>query len=89
MFDWDDSNLGHVDRHGVEPDEAEQAILDPDRVSASAYNVAGERRWALIGATEGGRLLFVVYTRRGSLIRVVSARGATDQNKRQYRRRGK
>ena len=73
----------------MEPGDTEDAVLDPRRIGAPAYNVASERRWALLGATEGGEILFVVYTRRGGRIRVVTARGATNQEKRRYRKGGK
>lgn len=53
-FEWDDDNIGHISRHDVEPWEAEEAILDPDRAGASARNVRGERRYAVVGATELG-----------------------------------
>lgn len=64
-------------------------MLDPRRIGMPAYNVEGERRWALLGATEEGRQLFVVYMRRRGRIRVVSARNATAGEKRRYRKRGK
>jgi len=51
--------------------------------------VAGEKRSAVVGAARGGRLLFVVFVRRGELIRVVSARDAVASEKRAYRRRRK
>ncbi len=86
-FDWDDDNVEHIARHGVEPWEAEEAMLDPDRVGASARNVSGERRFAVVGSTESGRMLFVVFTRREERIRVITARDADDSEKRRYRRR--
>jgi uncharacterized protein len=89
LFDWDEDNVSHVRGNGIEPHEAEEAILDPGRVSVFAYNVSGERRWALLGATEPGDLLFIVYTRRHGRIRVVTARMASDREKRRYRTRGK
>lgn len=49
----------------------------------------GERRYAVLGSTEDGRRLFVVFTRRGSATRVISARDATDAEKQVYRTRGK
>ena len=45
--------------------------------------------WALLGALEGGETLFVVYTRRRGRIRIVTARPATDREKRRYRKGGK
>ena len=89
LFDWDDANIDHLARHGVEPDEAEDALLDPHRVARDAYNVAGEKRSAVVGVAGSGRLLFVVFVRRGDLIRIVSARDTIDIEKRAYRRRGK
>ncbi len=89
LFDWDEHNIAHVLENGVEPDEAEQAVLDPRRVGTPAYNMGRERRWALLGATEEGRVLFVVYARRRGLVRVVTARDATPRERGRYRKRGK
>jgi uncharacterized DUF497 family protein len=88
-LDWDDGNRDHVLENGVEPSEAEEALLDPDRIGVSAYNVREETRWAALGRAEGGRMLFVVFTRRDSKVRVVTARDAKRREKRRYRRRGK
>jgi uncharacterized DUF497 family protein len=85
-FDWDDENLAHISRHGVEHWEAEEALLDPDRIGIPARKVARETRRAALGTTEAGRVLFVVYTRRRGKIRVVTARDAENREKRRYRR---
>jgi hypothetical protein len=34
LFDWDEDNVSHVRGNGIEPHEAEEAVLDPGRVSA-------------------------------------------------------
>jgi uncharacterized DUF497 family protein len=60
-FEWDDGNRRHVREAGVEPYEAEEVVLDLHRIGTSAYGVESERRWALLGATEEGRVLFVVF----------------------------
>jgi uncharacterized DUF497 family protein len=86
VFEWDDGNIEHLAPHAVEPDEAEEALLDTRRIGMPAHQVAGERRWAALGATESGRVLFVVFTRRGRQIRVISARDATARERRRYRR---
>jgi uncharacterized DUF497 family protein len=41
----------------------------------------------MVGSTEAGRILFVVYTVRSGRIRPITAREAGDGNKRRYRRR--
>ena len=88
-FGWDRANVDHIAWHGLEPEEVEDALLDPEGVPAAAYNVATnsgvERRSGFIGATEAGRILYVAYTKRGGVIRVVTARDANSREKRSYR----
>ncbi|CAN5893624.1 BrnT family toxin [soil metagenome] len=86
-FDWNEVNIGHVSRHGVEPWEVEEGVRDPERIGVSARKTLAERRFAVVGATESGRVLFVVFTRRGEIVRVITARDADDGEKRRYRRR--
>jgi uncharacterized DUF497 family protein len=87
-FEWDEGNLEHfVNNHGVLPEEAQEAVLDPRRIGTDAYNSKTERRWAVIGATEAGRVLFVVFTRRSGRIRIISAWDADESDRRRYWRR--
>jgi uncharacterized DUF497 family protein len=86
-FEWDDANIEHVARHGVTPTEAEDAILDPRRIAAVARSTPSERRTGIVGETEAGRLLFVAFTARQEMIRVVTAYDASERQRRQYRRR--
>ncbi len=87
MFDWDEHNIEHIARHAVETWEAEEALLDPRRIRTGAYNTPFEKRYAVVGATEGGRIVFVAYTQRRDRIRVVTARDADTIEKRKYRRK--
>lgn len=88
-FQWDDANVDHIAEHQVNPEEAEEALTDPDRRPLGAYSPPHESRWAVLGATEGNRILVVIYTRRGHLLRVVTAREASGPERRSYRRRQK
>jgi len=88
-FDWDEANVAHIARHGVRPWEAEEALTDPLRLVLKVCSQRGEERWAALGATEGGRVLFLVFTRRRGRVGVITARDATPGEKRRYRRRGK
>lgn len=88
LFDWDD-NVDHIADHDLDPDEVEDALLDAGRIGVPTYSVGNERRWAALGATAAGRIVFVVFTRRHGLIRVVTARDATAREQRRYRSRGK
>jgi uncharacterized DUF497 family protein len=85
-FDWDEANTAHIARHGVRPEEA---LANPRRLVLRIRSQAGEERWAALGATEAGRILFVVFTRRRGKVQVITARDATLGEKRRYRKRGK
>jgi uncharacterized DUF497 family protein len=89
MFDWDEANLDHIADHGISAAEAEDALLDSRRIPAPAYQGTNERRRGVLGATIAGRLLFVVFTYRNELVRIITARNANAQEKRRYERRGK
>ena len=73
----------------MEPEEAEEALLDPQRISRDVYNIAGEHRRGAVRRSEAGRILFVVFTIRRARVRIITARDATLVEKRRYRRRGK
>jgi uncharacterized DUF497 family protein len=85
-FDWDSGNITHISRHDLYPEEVEQVFLDPRKKGTSSRRTENEKRWAIIGQTYSGRILFVVYTKRDARIRVVTARDATISEKRLYRR---
>lgn len=71
-FDWDEANIGHVARHSVLPNEAEQVILNAP-VDLGMEIVEGEDRYLNLGATVQGRILLVVTTWRDDRVRVVTA----------------
>jgi uncharacterized protein len=76
VFDWDEHNIGHIARHNVSVDEAEEAMTDPRRVHTDAYNTPFEERYAVIGNTSGERILFVMFTKRRGRFRGGMARDA-------------
>jgi uncharacterized DUF497 family protein len=71
-FEWDGENTSHIARHGIEPYEAEEVILnDPIDLAITLRN--GEERIEQIGETATGRILRVVTTLRQDKIRIVTA----------------
>ena len=56
---------------------------DPNALTVDQI-VRGEERCATVGMDAFGRILVVVYTWRGDLIRIISARKATRSEVRQY-----
>jgi uncharacterized protein len=75
-FEWDEGNFEkNWIRHKVSHLECEQVFLNhPFVVADDAEHSEIERRYYTLGQTDRGRRLFVVFTVRGRLIRVISAR---------------
>ena len=71
-FDWDEANIGHLARHHVTPEEAEEVILR-NPVDLGMKIVEGEERYLNLGPTQRDRILFVVTTWREDRVRVVTA----------------
>lgn len=76
-FEWDDAKSDNCfERRGFDFAYAVRAFFDPRRlVVQDMRRDYGEDRFRLIGAIDG-RAFVVVYTMRGSAIRVISARKA-------------
>ena len=82
-FDWDDDNEPKLlERHGVSAWEAEQCFANPHTRRRGRGGAL-----VILGRTDGGRLLFLVYEQRASgLVRVYSAREMKDAERRAFRR---
>jgi uncharacterized DUF497 family protein len=85
-FEWDAGNAPKVaSRHQVEPGECEQAFFQqPFVVSYDAAHSGAEPRWRALGQTAGGRTVFLVFTVRGALVRVLAARDMNRKERRYY-----
>jgi uncharacterized DUF497 family protein len=70
-FEWDKGNLCEISAHDVTPGEFEEAFAS--RKVAQRRLLKGERRAVAIGITRAGRILVLVYTKRGRLFRAVTA----------------
>lgn len=81
-FDWDEGNLlKNWEKHGVSAFECEQVFFNRPLVAApDELHSSAEPRFYALGQTDASRLLFIAFTIRGRLIRVISAR---DMNRRE------
>lgn len=81
-FEWDEANTAkNWERHGVTPEEAEDVFFnEPLVVRSDVQHSKREKRFYALGRTDVGRYLFVAFTIRGSLVRVISVR---DMNRRE------
>lgn len=85
-FEWDVGNAPTVlARHQVEPGECEQIFFqEPLVVDVDAKHSAAERRWRALGQTLAERRLYLVFTMRGTLIRVIAARDMNRKERHDY-----
>jgi uncharacterized protein len=85
-FEWDEGNSAkNWQRHGVTRAEAEQVFLNrPLIVAADSRHSEREVRHFGLGQTDGARRLMVVFTIRGSRVRVISARPMSRTERRVY-----
>ena len=75
-FQWDEGNINkNLNKHKVENWECEQVFFnEPLIILDDPKHSYAEKRWAALGKTDADRMLTVIFTKRGSLIRVISAR---------------
>jgi uncharacterized DUF497 family protein len=75
----------NLKKHGVTFDEAATALLDPMALAREDDDAQGEARYVLVGMSNAGHLITVCYTLRNEeIIRLISARKATSNERRQY-----
>lgn len=77
-FEWDTGNIdkSYV-KHGITPNEAEEVFIDKSvAIEKDIKHQQIEDRYIAIGETLGKKLLFVIFTIRNNMIRIISARRA-------------
>ena len=86
-FEWDEHNIRkNWDKHRVMPGECEEVFFNlPLVVQDDQGHSAKETRFFALGQTNADRELFVAFTLRGDLIRVISARDMHRREKEVYR----
>jgi uncharacterized protein len=84
-FDWDDANIDHISLHGIDPEEAEDAVLDEHALDFPAHRGPnGQQRFGALGQAQTGRILVVILEERHTKVRVVTARIAKAEERSQY-----
>ena len=84
IFQWD-SDKAELNRrkHGITFDTAALVFADENRLERfDDVHSVDEDRWITIGKVD--EILFVVYTERGDITRLISARQATPQERSDY-----
>jgi uncharacterized protein len=85
-FEWDEQKAKTNQRkHGVSFEEAKSIFQDPFSITINdPLHSLNEERFVDIGISTKLRLLVVVYTQRGTKIRLISCRKASLQEEKIY-----
>ncbi len=83
--EWDPAKArANFTKHGVRFADAVTALEDDSALTIRDLSSEDEERWVTMGLDTSARLLVVVYTWRGERVRLISARQATPDERRQY-----
>ena len=83
--EWDPAKArANFTKHGVRFADAVTALEDESALTIRDLSSEDEERWVTMGLDASGRLLVVVYTWRDERVRLISARQATADERRQY-----
>jgi uncharacterized DUF497 family protein len=85
-FEWDESNIEHILRHDVSPDEVEGVAFDDEPWIKKGRKGA---RY-MLGYTAAGRYLFTVYvTKSKGIATVITSKDMDEKTRKLYKSRGK
>ena len=85
-FNWDEGNANkNWQLHEVTDGECEDVFFNlPLLIASDKKHSANEIRFFALGRTDADRWLFIAFTMRNKLIRVISARDMTKSEERIY-----
>jgi uncharacterized DUF497 family protein len=83
-FEWDENKrLSNADKHGLDFVDCLDVFFDSGAFVYLSPRSDAEKRYVIVGPVKE-RIVSVVFTRRGSLIRPISARISRRNERRQY-----
>jgi uncharacterized protein len=88
-FSWDQKKAAsNLSKHGVSFEEASTVFGDPlsDTFRDPDHSL-NEYRFVIIGSSESGKILVVAHTDDGELVRLISAREVTRDERKSYEER--
>lgn len=85
-FDWNEENLlKNWEKHGVSASECEQVFFNNPLIAGlDAKHSGREPRYYALGITDAKRNLFIAFTVRKNLIRVISARDMSRKERKAF-----
>ena len=89
-FEWDKGDIDKNEiKHRVQNKESEEIFFDSNKkiIKSRKLYFKDEYRYILIGKTKKERLLYIVFTKRGRKLRIISARDINKKEKYLYEKR--
>lgn len=85
-FDWDAGNTTKHGKHGVHRAEIESMFNGEEFVFAGRIVEHGHEEWRglILGCSDKGRPLALIFTRRGDMLRPISCRAMRKDERRFY-----
>jgi len=85
-FEWDESKAEiNKRKHGISFDEAQTVFTDDlSAMKPDVEHSNTEERFLIIGLSNKNRVIVVSYTERGDIIRLINARKATRNERKQH-----
>jgi len=84
-YEWDPNKaIANIEKHGIDFADAVTVFDDLNAVTIDDPDYE-EQRFITIAMDAFGRVLLVAYTWRGDIIRLISARKATKNERKQYK----
>jgi len=89
VFKWDKGNSDkNWKKHRIKNEEAEEAFFDEKKkIAKDVFHSGREKRWMLLGKTKNNTLLFIVFTIRRDIVRIVSARKTNKKEENLYEKK--
>lgn len=86
VFEWNEVKARtNLTKHGISFDEASTVFGDPLSMTVHDPSHSGhEDRFVTVGVSSGYKLVVVVHADRGERVRIISARYATQHERRNY-----
>ena len=90
VFEWDSGNkIKSLAKHGITNQEAEETFFHYKLVVADQRHSKTEARFGLYGKTNKGKILFIAFTIRDGMVRIISTRSADKKERKIYEKTSK
>ena len=84
-FEWDDTkNRSNNEKHGMDFNDAKEVFMDENnKIAPDLRKDYGELRWKIIGKIYG-TVISAIFTERNKVTRIISARRASLNERKEY-----